>query len=84
MGFTQNVPHFYIWAGESLKAVTCLTIMTKKEKDRIELQKFVDRFSQRESEWLINHLSIGLGNKLARQAINIILKERGVKVKKMG
>ena len=57
--------------------------MSKKEKDRIELQKFIDRFSLRDSDWLVNHLSGGLGNKLARQAINTILKERGIKPKKM-
>jgi hypothetical protein len=57
--------------------------MSKKEKDRIELEKFITRFRYRESEWLINHLSIGLGNALARQAINTILKERGIKQKKL-
>jgi hypothetical protein len=56
--------------------------MSKKEKDRIELQKFIERFRPRDSEWLINHLSLGLGNPLARQAINTILKERGIKSKK--
>ena len=56
--------------------------MSKKEKDRIELQKFVERFRFQDSEWLINHLSLGLGNKLARQANNTILKERGFKPKK--
>jgi hypothetical protein len=56
--------------------------MSKKEKDRIALQVFIERFRERDSDWLVNHLSIGLGNALARQAINTILKERGVKVKK--
>ncbi len=57
--------------------------MSKKEKDRIELEKFIIRFRYWESERLVNHLSIGLGNALARQAINTILKERGIKQKKL-
>jgi hypothetical protein len=57
--------------------------MSKKEKDRIELEKFITHFKYRKSEWLVNHLSIGLGNALARQAINTILNERGIKQKKL-
>jgi hypothetical protein len=57
--------------------------MSKKEKDRIELEKFIKRFRLRKSDWLVNHLSIGLGNKFARQAINTILKERGIKQKRL-
>lgn len=53
--------------------------MSKKEKDRAELQIFIDRFKSRSTERLVEQLSIGLGNPLARQAINRILKERGLK-----
>jgi hypothetical protein len=56
--------------------------MSKKEKDRAELQKFIERFRLRETESLIYTLSLGFSNPLASQAINTVLKERGIKVKK--
>ena len=51
--------------------------MSKHDTDRKKLQEFIDRFNKLESEALILRLSKGQGNPFARQAINIILKERG-------
>jgi hypothetical protein len=53
--------------------------MSKKERDRKEVQEFIYRFSKWDTQRLIQHLSIGLGNEFATQAINIILKQRGAK-----
>jgi hypothetical protein len=53
--------------------------MNKKEKDRIALQEYIDWFRELDNETLINRLSIIVNNNFASQAINIILKERGIK-----
>jgi hypothetical protein len=58
-----------------------VSMSTKKDKDRREFQEFKERFSKCSNEKLIEILHMGFSNKLASQAINIILKERGVKRK---
>jgi len=53
--------------------------LSKKEKDRQILQEYKDRFEKMDTETLIQRLSFIINNDFARQAINLILKERGVK-----
>jgi len=50
---------------------------TKKEKDRESLQEYIDRFRKLNTDVLKERLAIIFHNNFARQAINIILKERG-------
>jgi hypothetical protein len=52
---------------------------SKKEKDRELLQEYINRFEKLDTETLVQRLSIIINNDFARQAINLILKERGVK-----
>ena len=51
----------------------------KKEKDRELLQEYIDRFEKLDTETLVQRLGIIINNDFARQAINIILKNRGIK-----
>jgi hypothetical protein len=54
-------------------------MMNKKGKDRKALQEYIDRFRELDNDTLIQRLSIIWNNTFARQAINIILKEREAK-----
>jgi hypothetical protein len=51
----------------------------KKAKDRELLQEYIERFEKLDTETLVQRLSIIINNDFARQAINIILKTRGIK-----
>lgn len=52
---------------------------TKKDKDCKELNDFKEKFEKYSDEKLLHILHLGFSNKLASQAINIVLKERGIK-----
>jgi hypothetical protein len=50
---------------------------SKKDKDRESLQEYIDRFRKLDTDTLKLRLGVIINNNFARQAINIILKERG-------
>ena len=56
--------------------------MTKKEKDRNELQRLIEYHRKNSTEHLLKYSTFGGGNKVAILAMITVLKERGIDPKK--